>query len=389
MLRPADEADLAEAVASAAAARRPLEITGGGTRRPLGRPVQAADTLSTAGLSGIHLYEPGALTLVVGAGTPLAEIEDALSAEGQRLPFEPMDHRALLGTRGTPTVGGVVACGVSGPRRIQAGACRDAMLGLRYIDGGGRVIRNGGRVMKNVTGYDLVKLLCGSYGTLGVLSEVAFKVLPTPERRITVVLQGLDDAMAVAALSAAMATPFDVTGAAHLPAEAQGDARTLMRVEGLADQAAYRARALAERLVHFGAAEMREGPDADADWVAVRDCTAFAGRPGAVWRLSVRPSAGPGVVAALADVLEVAAIYDWSGGLVWLLVPEQGDAGAALIRAEVAARGGHATLVRASDATRTAVPVFQPEPGPLAAISAGLRARFDPHGVLNPGRMAA
>lgn len=386
-IEPANEAELAEAVALAAREGTPLEIWGGGTRRGLGRPVQAGRALSTAGLTGLTLYEPGALTLVVRAGTPMAELEAALASEGQRLPFEPMDHRALLGTEGAPTIGGVVACAVSGPRRIQAGACRDAMLGVRFVNGRGEVIRNGGRVMKNVTGYDLVKLLCGSYGTLGVVTEIAFKVLPVPERQITLAIEGLDDARAVACLGAALATPFDVTGAAHLPADGGGAAQTLLRVEGMAAQAGYRADALADRLSAFGSVSRVEAPEDAAHWAAVRDVTRFADRPGAVWRLSIRPSDAPAVVAALAAERDIDVQYDWGGGLVWLLTPEDGDAGAAQIRAEIARRGGHATLVRASDATRAAVEVFEPEPAELARLSAGLRGRFDPDGILNPGRM--
>jgi glycolate oxidase FAD binding subunit len=237
VLAPENEAELAEAVAEAAGAGTPLEIRGGGTRAGLGRPVQASKTLSTAGLSGISLYEPGALTLVVKAGTPVAEVEAALAAEGQMLPFEPMDHRALLGTDGEPTIGGVVACGVSGPRRIQAGACRDAMLGVRFVNGRGEVVKSGGRVMKNVTGYDLTKLICGSYGTLGVLSEIAFKVLPKPEAEATLVCEGLGAADGVAALNAALASPFGITGAAHMGGDAEG--RSLVRIEGLAGSVAY------------------------------------------------------------------------------------------------------------------------------------------------------
>ena len=210
IITPDDEAELAETVAEAAGAGTPLEIRGGGTRAGLGRPVQASRTLSTAGLSGITLYEPGALTLVVKAGTPMAEVEAALAAEGQMLPFEPIDHRALLGAQGEPTIGGVVACGVSGPRRIQAGACRDAMLGVRFVNGKGEVVKIGGRVMKNVTGYDLVKLMCGSHGTLGVLSEISFKVLPKPDAEATLVCSGLGPTAGVAALNAALASPFGI-----------------------------------------------------------------------------------------------------------------------------------------------------------------------------------
>jgi len=382
------ESELAAAVAEAAAAKTPLEVRGGGTRAGLGRPVQAERTLSTAGLSGISLYEPGALTLVVKAGTPLAEVEVALAAEGQRLPFEPIDHRALLGTEGEPTVGGMVACAASGPRRIQAGACRDSMLGVRFVNGRGEAINSGGRVMKNVTGYDLVKLMAGSHGTLGVLTEVSFKVLPAPERSVSLVLTGLDDRRAVAAMSCAMTSAFDVTGAAHLPPPRHGGpARTILRVEGMEGQSGYRANALAQRLGAYGEAVRLEGEVHESLWRAVRDVEPFAATPGAVWRLSLKPSDAPAAVAAIRSEADCAAIYDWAGGLVWLLTPEQSDAGAALIRRHTAALGGHATLVRASAAIRAAVPVFEPAPAPLAAFAIGLRAKFDPAGVLNPGRM--
>ena len=386
-LAPADEAELAEAVAAAAAERTPLEIRGGGTRAGLGRPVQAERTLSTAGLKGITLYEPGALTLVVRAGTPLAEVEEALAAEGQMLPFEPMDHRPLMGSQGEPTIGGMVACGVSGPRRIQAGACRDAMIGVRFVDGEGHVIANGGRVMKNVTGYDLVKLMAGSYGTLGVVTEVAFKLLPRPPRVASLVIEGLDDGAAAAAMADAVTTPHDVTGAAHLPATEDAPARTVVRVQGMERQIDYRAERLTRRLARHGDVGRIDGEAHDRLWAAIRDCTGFARRPGAVWRLSMKPSDAAPAVEALRRTVEAEALYDWAGGLVWLRVPEEGDAGAAALRRETAERGGHATLVRASAATRAAVPVFEPEPAPLARIAEGLRARFDPAGILNPQRM--
>lgn len=374
-MRPSDEAELAEAIKGASG---PLEIRGGGTRAGLGRPVQAAEVLETGGLSGVSLYEPGALTLVAGAGTPLAEIEALLAAEKQRLAFEPMDHRPLLGAVGEPTIGGIAACNVSGPRRVQAGACRDAMIGVRFVDGAGRVLKNGGRVMKNVTGYDLVKLMAGSFGTLGVITEVGFKLLPAPEAVATVAVEGLDDAQAVAAMSSALTSPFDVTGAAHLPGRG-----TYLRVEGLAGSVDYRAAALRDRLAAHGAAEIIEAGDL---WTDIRDVRSFAGRPGAVWRLSLRPSAAPGAVAEIARSRGIETVFDWGGGLVWLLTDEDGDAGVGAIRTAMAGKG-HATLIRASAATRAQVPPFAPEPPALAALSAGLRGRFDPRGILNPGRM--
>lgn len=375
------EAALGEEIARACASKTPVRIIGGGTRATIGKPVTDAAILSTNDLNGVSLYEPGALTIVAGAGTPLAEIEATLDAEKQRLPFEPMDHCGLLGTSGAPTIGAVVAGNISGPRRIQAGACRDSMLGVRFIDGRGDVIMNGGRVMKNVTGYDLVKLMTGSWGTLGVLTEVALKVQPAPEASATLSLTGLDDATAVAALSAALGSPYDINGAAH----AQG--RTLVRIEGFNSQIAHRVPALVKALAPFGTAAVVEGAESDTLWRDVRDVTPFHGQTGAVWRVSVKPTDGPKLVEALRSGGDVDALYDWGGGLVWLQLPDEADAGASAIRAETKRLGGHATLIRASEATRAAVSVFEPEAAPIAALSTRLRRQFDPSGVLNPGLM--
>ncbi len=370
-MRPETEAELAEMIA---AARGPLHVQGGGTRS-VGRPV-TGDVVQTGGMSGISLYEPGALTLVVKAGTPLAEIEAALEAEGQRLPFEPMDHRGLLGTDGTPTIGGVVASNASGPRRIQVGACRDFMLGVRFVDGQGTVIKNGGRVMKNVTGYDLVKLLCGSWGTLGVLSEVSLKVLPKPGSAATLTLHGLDVAQAVAAMSRALGSPYEITGAAH---DAQAG-ETLLRIEGFEQSVAYRAGQI-QALFADHDVSLDTDPDAVAQvWCGIRDVAPLKDGKGDVWRLSVKPSDAPLVAARLeAEAL----LFDWGGGLIWAQVPEGTD-----LRARMGSVAGHATLVRGSAASRAALPVFHPEPAPLAQISEGLRKRFDPRGILNPGLMA-
>ncbi|MEM1045974.1 MAG: glycolate oxidase subunit GlcE [Pseudomonadota bacterium] len=386
---PSDERSVSEAVRAAKAAGLPLEISGGTSRAGLGCPVQAEATLSTRGLDGIELYEPGALCLVVKAGTPLKTVEEVLGAENQRLPFEPMDHRALFGAPDAePTIGGIVACGVSGPRRIQAGACRDSLIGVRFVNGSGEVVKNGGRVMKNVTGYDLVKLMCGSYGTLGVLTELSFKLVPQPEDEATICVAGLGDATAVEALSAALASPFDVSGAAHVPGDADGDStRTLIRVEGFAASVAYRADRLRELLGAFGESAIMGADDSRAIWRAVRDCEFFCASDRAVWRISVRPSHGPEVVASLKDAVDAAAYYDWGGGLVWLAVADEGDAGAAAIRAATARFGGHATLVRAASATRLRVDVFEPEPAAIAGLTRGIKSSFDPAGILNPGRM--
>ena len=332
-----------------------------------------------AGLSGIDLYEPGALTIVAKAGTPLAEVEAALAAENQRLPFEPMDMRGLLGTSGEPTIGGMVAANASGPRRIQAGACRDSLIGVRFVDGRGTVVKNGGRVMKNVTGYDLVKLMAGSHGTLGVLTEVAFKVLPGVETRAALHLRGLSHADAVAAMSAALGAPFEVSGAAHLPVGPDGQPVTMLRLEGFADSVAYRAGKLRELLAGAGDITVETDPaQVAALWQSVRDVEIFHGREGDVWRVSVKPSDGPGIAARAGGD----GLFDWGGGLVWLRVPQGTD-----LRAQLGDFAGHATLIRASEETRGRLPVFQPDPAPVAALTEGLRRQFDPKGILNPGVM--
>lgn len=381
MLTPATETDLSEALAGA---KEPLTVIGGGTRRV--RSLATAETLSASGLTGITLYDPGALTLVAKAGTPLADIETALAAEGQMLAFEPMDHRALLGTDGTPTIGGVVAVNASGPRRIQVGACRDFLLGVRFVDGAGKVIKNGGRVMKNVTGYDLTKLMAGSRGTLGVLSEVSFKVLPKPETAAVLLLTGLGVADAVAAMAAALGSPFEVTGAAHVPAGLDGAPVTMIRVEGFETSVSYRAERLKELLTRYGPAEIERRSGADGGggyvkgWRWVRDAEMFAETDDEVWRISVKPSDA----ARVADALDGARLLlDWGGGLVWAGVAEGRDARAAL-------KGipGHATLMRASDKSREHLPTFEPEPQPLAVLAEALRRQFDPRGILNPGLMA-
>lgn len=376
-MKISDENGLAEAIAASAGS---LRITGGGTRA-LGNPVDG-DDLSVAGLTGISLYEPGALTLVAKAGTPVDEIEALLASEGQRLAFEPMDHRGLSKHQGTPTIGGVVAANVSGPRRIAVGACRDFLLGVRFVDGMGRVLKNGGRVMKNVTGYDLVKLMAGSFGSLGVISEVSLKVLPEPETRAVLLIEGLDDARAIAALSAALSAPYDVTGAAHIVAGLDGAPVTMIRLEGFEASVKYRAERLRDELSGFGAGQIEADPvKTAAGWAWLRDLEAFHGKAGDVWRISVKPSDGPSVGARL-QPFGAEVIYDWGGGLVWALVPEGTD-----VRQAVAGIAGHARIERAAAETRLRFGAFPSTGVVLDKVAADLRHKFDPRGILNPGIM--
>ncbi|MBM3525567.1 MAG: FAD-binding protein, partial [Alphaproteobacteria bacterium] len=217
-LRPATEAQLRDVVRWAAAEEVPLEIRGGGSRAAIGRPIQVRHLLDVSAFSGIVGYEPEELVMTVAAATPMAEIDAALQARNQMLAFEPMDTAAMLGApAGSGTIAGALAVALSGPRRIKAGAARDHLLGYQAVSGRGECYKAGGKVVKNVTGYDLPKLVCGAHGTLSVLTEVTLKVLPAPPKARTVLLFGLDEAAATRAMADALNSPFEVSGAAHLP----------------------------------------------------------------------------------------------------------------------------------------------------------------------------
>lgn len=391
-IQPTDEAELAAAVADAAGAKTPLAVVGGGTRAGLGRPMQTAATLSTASLTGVTLYESAELVLSAKSGTPLADIEHLLAENRQRLAFEPMDHRGIYGTiGGAPTIGAVAAANLSGPRRVQAGAARDSLIGIRAVTGAGKIVKSGGRVMKNVTGYDLVKFAGGSFGTLAVLSEVSFKLQPKPETEATIALTGLSDARAVSAMSAALTSPFSVTGAAHSPADEAEPARTYVRIDGFAASVAARAERLRTILAAFGPADILQADTSASLWLTILDLDGISAPFSVpIWRVSVRPSDGPAIADAARAAFAARVLYDWGGGLVWIAGgSELPDAGAAAIRAAIAKVGGHATLVRASDDVRNVVDVFEPQSAPLMALTRKLKATFDPAGILNPGRMYA
>lgn len=393
--RPRDEQEAAQMVAAAAAGGRTLAVTGAGSKHALGRPAAADTALDLSALTGVTLYEPEELVLSARCGTPLADIEDMLSARGQMLAFEPMDPGPVLGGPARAgTLGGTFAVNLSGPRRLSAGSLRDHALGVRAVSGRGEVFKAGGRVVKNVTGYDLPRLLAGAFGTLGVATEITLKVLPRPETECTLLVPGLAPARAAQAMSAAMGAPCEVSGAAHLPAPVaarlpglQGNGAVALRLEGVEPSVRARRETLARALAPFGPAETLASEPSAALWRAVRDALPFAGggaRP--LWRISTAPMAGPPLAARLADELGGEAFCDWAGGLAWLELAGP-DSAAARVRAALAPHGGHATLLRATAAERARTAVFQPPQGALAALAARVKASFDPAGVLNPRRM--
>jgi glycolate oxidase FAD binding subunit len=400
-LKPRDAKEVEEALRWALDGEKALEIVGAGSKRAIGRPSQTDITLDLSGLSGITLYEPEELVLTARAGTPMAEIEALVESKGQMLAFEPPSYGPILGgPAGQDTIGGIVAANLSGPRRVKAGAARDHLLGFSAVTGRGESVKSGGRVVKNVTGYDLSKLMAGSWGTLAALTEVTIKTLPRPETEESLLVIGLDDSAAVGAMAAAMGSSCDVSSAAHLPAtvsmRAPGHAHrvavTAFRLEGFAPSVAHRKRALEGLMRRFGELNLLAEAESRAFWQSLRDVRPFAATGAAerpLWRISTAPSKGAEVAAAIARQAGAQVFYDWAGGLIWVECLSSADAGAVQVHRAVAAAGGHATLIRAPVAVRAAVDVFSPQDGGLAALTRRVKESFDPKGVLNPGRMWA
>ncbi len=403
-LKVRDAKDVEQVVRAAIASDQPLEIIGHGTKRLIGQPMATNALLDLSALNAVTSYEPNELIITVQAGAPLTDVLSLIDSKNQQFAFEPINTSVLLGTPDIGTIGGMIGAGLAGPRRIKAGGVRDHLLGAHAVSGFGDSFKTGGRGVKNVTGYDLCKLLAGSWGTLAVMTEGTLKVMPRPESERTLVLRGLDDVDANKAMTAALGSPFDVSGAAHVPnsvfrADTSGlgdlgspkTAVTLLRLEGITASAAHRATALAKTLAPFGVAEMVEDAASVAIWSSVRDVKPFAanGALGAwpVWRIVCPPASGGVLGESLSRDTGGDVIYDWGGGLIWAALPPKPDAQAALVRQRADAVGGHATLIRASEQMRRNVDVFHPQPSGLAGLSERVRQSFDPKNILNRGRL--
>jgi glycolate oxidase FAD binding subunit len=373
MLKSKTEKELAEIVVATSV---PFEIIGTGTKRGLGRPVQGSQLLELSKFSNVNVYESEELILDVGAGAKLSDIEKLISTQQQYLAFEPPDFSKLLGSKHSGTMGGLLACNLSGPRRIKAGAARDHVLGLQGVSGRGEIFKAGARVVKNVTGYDVPKLMAGSYGTLAAFTSVIFKVLPKPEIEETLVIAGLDDAGAVRCMSLAMQSSAEVSGAAHIPGQG-----TYLRLEGIAPSVVYRRDKLVKLL--GGKIEVLATKQSNSQWRSIRDVLPLAdNQERMVWRISVAPSHAPAVIEKLKSQIDFRYFMDWAGGVTWLDVATEESK---VIRAAIGE--GHATLMRAPENIRAQVDVFQPQPDALAALSARVKNSFDPKGLFNPGRM--
>jgi len=382
-----------DAIQDAVAAKSRLELRAGGTKRHLGRAASYDAVLDVSAFSGIIDYQPEELVLTLRAGTPMEIVEAALAEARQILAFEPPRLSRILG-EGAPgasgTIGGVIAANLSGPRRLTAGAARDYLLGFEAVSGRGELFKSGGKVMKNVTGYDLSKLMCGSFGTLGVMDEITLKTLPAPEtaRSLLVGHDSLVDA--VSGIASIFATAHEPGAAAILPQTVAAEEgvdlgmsfTAVIRLEGIEAS-------VADRLGHLAALSGGESLDADrsaALWQRIRDIQPLAERPHDIWKVSCAPSDAPRVMAALDPGLDVRMIADWAGGLLWIAgtSPHIGTA----LRAAIAGLGsGFAMLIRDVGATRESIAPFQPLSGPVLELHKRVKASFDPLGVLNYERM--
>ena len=371
---PSREQDLADVIADAAREGAQLAIVGGGSKRDMGAATNAK-ALPMAGFAGVVDYDPAELVLTVRPGTPLAQVQALVAGEGQMLAFEPFDHGPIYGTvEGAATIGGVVAAGVAGSQRVSCGGARDHLLGFRAVSGRGETFVAGAKVVKNVTGYDLPKLAAGSWGRLFALTELTLKVLPRPKVVATRVVEGLGAAEAVAVMAKAMGSQAEVAAAAHIPGERP---LTAFRVQGFGPSVTARC-AMLEALLDGAVTPAEE--QANAIWTDLR-ALAPLGRDRPLWRVNVPPSKGRDIVAAM-EPRGADWMLDWAGGLVWLAF----DGDAALVRDAARVAGGHATLVRAGEDLRAAVPAFHPAAPGLAALEARVRRAFDPAGVFETGR---
>lgn len=403
VLSPTNEEQLIEALNWAVSTKTPLNVFGLGSKASFGQGVAVEQNLELSAISGILHYEPSELVLTARAGTPLNQIHQALSEHNQGMAFEPINLGAILNggetTRSSGgSIGGLVAAGFAGPRRIRQGSIRDHVLGFRAVSGRAELFKSGGKVMKNVTGFDLSKLMAGSMGTLAIMSEVTIKVLPTPEKSRTILVFGLSGHDAILAMRAAVNSPHEVTAAAHIPqtlisrssvdlVSSMSASVTAVRVEGPGASVKARCEVLRNSLATHGPLEELHSLRSSQFWTEVGDVVFLAppSTPGSsLWRLSVPPAEGASIAETITSQCGGEAIFDWGGGLVWLALTDSYDKE---VRAAIGPLGGHATLIRGPENMRQTMPVFQPQPDALSALSARVKTAFDPYGILNPGRL--
>jgi len=400
LLCPGDVKQLRDLVQASLASNSSLLVKGTGSKDGWGHPDGNGQIVQISGISGISLYEPEELVMTAAAGTPIGHIKQTLDGNRQQLAFEPPDIARIYGAaKGTGTLGGVLACNLAGPRRIQAGAARDHFLGFEAVSGRGEIFKSGGRVVKNVTGFDLSKLLAGSYGTLAIMTSITIKVLPKPEKTRSILVYGLSHQDAIAAMTNTLHSPHEVNAAAHLPdnlsgksavdyVNSPGKSVTVVRVQGPAPSVEARCVALRKLMSRFGDVEELHVQNSNTLWSEIADVADLINDPKKfLWRLSVPPTAGANTANAIKGLSDAEIYFDWGGGLIWVGLSPGNGVLAEEIRSLLVDSGGHATLMRAPDEIRRITPVFQPQTPEVAALTAKLKENFDPQGIINPGRM--
>ncbi|GJM02919.1 MAG: 2-hydroxy-acid oxidase [Rhodomicrobium sp.] len=399
MLTPLVNRDLKEMILEANNKKTNLEILGHGTKRTIGRINSDATPLSLRRLSEITLYEPSELVLSARAGTPIVEIERALKSYNQQLPFEYLDFSRVFGTEpGWGTIGSIFATNFSGSRRILKGSARDHLLGVNAINGRGEEFKSGGRVMKNVAGYDLAKFMANSWGTLGVMTDVTMKLLPAPVDECTLFMYGLGEDIALEALRAAVATPYEISGAVYLNQEhahsclegvtyVRDKSVTAMRLENTSKSIAYRSERIRDLLSAFGDIYYIDQPESQIFWQNMRQLMFLSEPEDAIWRISTTPRKAYQSARQIKKLVDAKVSYDWAGGLLWVTTRGVSDMGSSDIRRIVAEAGGFATLIRPGAGASSDVSPFHPLDPSHMKLTKGIKDMFDPNGVLNPGRM--
>lgn len=379
IIRPSDAAHLREEVERAARDGYPIEVRGGGTKRDIGLPERGTAIVDLGAMTGVVDYEPSELVMTVRPATPLAQIEQILADKGQVLAFEPWDHAAIFGAENGATIGGVVAAGVAGPRRVSAGGARDHLLGFEAVSGRAEIFKGGGKVVKNVTGYDMSKVIAGSWGQLAIMTELTLKVLPLPRSTATVWIGGLSAETSIPAMAEAMGSPCAVAATAHVPGTRDCQSVTAFRLEGFAESVAVRIEELGSLLARYGASTTMTAIGAERLWRTVTTAPRLA-ECETLWRAHVAPSRAGAFIAAL-DALGASYLMDWGGAAFWV-----GACPGLAVRDAAAGAGGHAMLVRAPAALRATTPARHPEAPAVAALSNRIRHAFDPAGILDPRR---
>ena len=403
---PKDESKVSTLVKQFYKSNTPVEIIGSGSKRKIGKPINCAKTINFSQLSGIVEYFPEELYIKVKAGTSIKIIEEKLKKNKQQLAFEPIDFGYLFdGKSNYGTAAGHVACNFSGPRRFKVGSVRDHVLGFRGVNGRGEVIKSGGTVVKNVTGYDLSKLMCGSYGTLLALTEITFKVLPTMDESSTLAIHNAKLEKAMNYLNDAINSSTDISGATHLPTEPKckscrmnieetfklNDLKnegsiTAIRLEGSKKSVNERIKNLQDELkIIDNNISILESYQSQLFWNKVKNLEFFSSTKNNIVRVVLPPSQTVKFLYQLSS-LKFKYFLDWGGSLIWMEVCDLSEEMFDSIRKKAVKAGGYMTMIKFSDFLPYVEEVFTINRNKFN-ISQNIKKSFDPKRILNPGKM--